>query len=81
MEDPAVVFVFPSEITARFWLRRAFQYTPRRALRADRFLDWGDFKRAYLRYRSGGRAINRAACRLYRTPALFGTISVNCSIR
>ncbi|MBN1686063.1 MAG: hypothetical protein JW852_05385, partial [Spirochaetales bacterium] len=37
-------FIFPSEVVAAFWRRRALSCTNRRAVRSDRFLSWDTFK-------------------------------------
>ncbi|MBN1834400.1 MAG: hypothetical protein JW820_01050, partial [Spirochaetales bacterium] len=60
LEDPQVLLVFPSEVTARFWLRRSLAVGGGRAVRAERFLDWGDFKKRWLRYQGNRRAVTRA---------------------
>jgi len=73
LEDERAVFVFPSEVSARFWLRRALDFGRRKALRSDRFLDWGDFKRRYLRYPGDRRAVNRAE----RTVFAWGVLEEN----
>ena len=50
LDDPRTDFVFPTEVAARFWLRRALSLAPGRALRADRFLSWDQFDRRALDY-------------------------------
>ncbi len=55
LEDPRAVFVFHHEVTARFWLRRAFRLTPRRTLPEGRFIAWDEFKRRTFRYPAAGR--------------------------
>ena len=50
LDDPRTCFVFPTEVAARFWLRRAFAFTRLRALRADRFQSWDQFDRLALDY-------------------------------
>ena len=42
--DDGSVFVFPSEVAARFWHRRSLELTERRAIRDARFLSWDRFK-------------------------------------
>lgn len=60
LHDPANVFVFPSEITARFWANRALQQGVRRTVTLDRFLSWDDFKARAFAYPEGLRPANRA---------------------
>ena len=50
LAEPRTVFVFPTEVAARFWLRRAFGFTSGRTLRTDRFLSWDQFARRALDY-------------------------------
>ena len=42
--DGAVLFVFPSEVAARFWQRRALALTGLSAFRTDRIISWDTFK-------------------------------------
>jgi len=65
LDDPRVVFVFPTEVAARSWLRRAFRLTPRRALPADRFLSWDQFAERALDYGDRGRPATPAARALF----------------
>ncbi len=44
LDDDESVFVFPSEVAARFWQRRSLELTGRRAVRDARFLSWDRFK-------------------------------------
>lgn len=60
LHDPGHVFVFPSEITARFWARRALDQGDRRTVTLDRFLSWDDFKARAFAYPEGLRPANRA---------------------
>jgi ATP-dependent helicase/nuclease subunit B len=54
LDDPRTSFVFPTEVAARFWLRRALDFSRPRVLRGDRFLSWDQFDRLALDY--GGEA-------------------------
>ena len=44
LDDDDSVFVFPSEVAARYWHRRSLELTERRAVRDTRFLSWDRFK-------------------------------------
>ena len=44
LQNPAIHFVFPSEIVATFWRRKSLDSSRIRALRSDRFLSWDTFK-------------------------------------
>ena len=44
IQDDTVRFVFPSEISARYWRHASLALTPRRAVWGDRFLSWDRFK-------------------------------------
>jgi RecB family exonuclease len=68
LDDPRTDFVFPTEVAARFWLRRALAFTGGRALRADRFLSWDQFDRQALDYgREAAQARDRRAGMAERT--------------
>jgi RecB family exonuclease len=59
LADPRAVFVFPSEVAAGFWLRRAFALTERRALPQRRFLSWDQFAEAALEFGPGRRLVRQ----------------------
>ena len=44
LKDQDIYFVFPSEIVAAFWRRRALTLTRHNAVRSDRFMSWDIFK-------------------------------------
>jgi hypothetical protein len=44
LENQDTLFIFPSEVAAAFWRRRALTLTQHRAVRADRFISWDTFK-------------------------------------
>ena len=73
LEDPRAVFVFHNEVTARFWLRRAFRLTSRRTLPEDRFVDWDGFRRQTMLYPAGRREATPA----WRTLFLAGLLEEN----
>ncbi len=73
LEDPRAVFVFHNEVTARFWLRRAFRFTRRRTLPEDRFIAWDRFRKRTLRY----PASRREADKPFRTLFLAGLLQEN----
>ena len=60
LTDCASVFVFPSEITARFWLKKSFQYSSSRAVSAKRFQSWDQFKKSVFRYPADLKPVNQA---------------------
>jgi RecB family exonuclease len=60
VDDPDTTFVFPSELTARFWCRRALHFCKHRSISTRRFLSWDQFKDNCLSYPSPGRPVNRA---------------------
>jgi len=65
VDDPNTCFVFPSELTARFWCRRALHFSSRKSIAADRFLSWDQFKESCFIYDSPGRPVNRAVRLLF----------------
>jgi RecB family exonuclease len=65
VDDPNTSFVFPSELTARFWCRRALHFSSRKSITANRFLSWDQFKESCLIYDSPGRPVNRAVRLLF----------------
>ena len=60
LADAACAFVFPTEVAARFWLRRALGLASFKTLPSDRFLSWDRFVREALDYGAGGRPAGRA---------------------
>jgi hypothetical protein len=60
LDDPNTCFVFPSELTARFWCKRALHFSNRRSIPTNRFLSWDQFKESCFIYDSPGRPVNRA---------------------
>jgi hypothetical protein len=65
VDDPNTRFVFPSELTARFWCRRALHFSNRKSIPTSRFLSWDQFKESCLIYASRGRPVNRAVRLLF----------------
>ncbi len=55
LSDPRCVFVFPAEITARFWLKKSFSFAP--TLDARRFISWDQFKETAFHYEAAGKAV------------------------
>lgn len=47
IDDPACTFIFPSEITAVFWRKKALSLSHAKALKSDRFISWDVFKERY----------------------------------
>lgn len=58
------VFVFPSEVVASFWRRRALT-GPTRAVREDRFLSWDAFKELHFARSDERRPANRLVRALF----------------
>ena len=78
LDEPRTCFVFPTEVAARFWLRRALDFAPGRALRADRFLSWDQFDRTALDYgREAALARDRRAGIAERTLFAAGFLEAN----
>jgi RecB family exonuclease len=50
IEKRDTIFVFPSEIASRFWLKRSFSFTNRRTLSHERFISWDHFKKTTFKY-------------------------------
>ncbi len=65
IDDRNTIFVFPSEITARFWLKKSFQFTRKKTLPAKRFLSWDQFKESAFIYPGDLRPVNQAIRSLY----------------
>ena len=63
LPDPRCVFVFPAEVSARFWLRRFFSFSS--TLDAERFISWDRFKETCFRYSAGSRAVTGAVRTLF----------------
>lgn len=57
--------MFPSEIVARFWRRRAVTEGPRRALSTERVISWDAFKEGVFQIRSDRRPINAMLRRVF----------------
>jgi len=73
IDDPTSVFVFPSEVTARFWCRHFLDPVGRPTLPLSRFLSWDQFKESCFIYPGEAKAVNRAA----RTMFLFQELKEN----
>jgi RecB family exonuclease len=79
LSDPNCVFVFPAEVSARFWLRRATVFAA--TLDARRFISWDRFKESAFRW-GGGEPVTPALRTLFaagflernRRQALLGRI-------
>jgi RecB family exonuclease len=65
LDNPNVRFVFPSELTARFWAKSALRTSARKSIRMTRFLSWDQFKESCLTYAHPGRPVNRAVRLLF----------------
>jgi CRISPR/Cas system-associated exonuclease Cas4 (RecB family) len=65
VDDPNTHFVFPSELTARFWCKRALNLSERKSIPTNRFLSWDQFKESCFVYASPGRPVNRAVRLLF----------------
>ena len=85
IDDPDTSFVFPSELTARFWCRRALRVSSRRSIISSRFLSWDQFKESCFAYPSTARPANRAIRMLFlhhelernrRSPYLLSLIHI-----
>jgi len=63
--DPTTRFVFPSELSARFWCRRSLHEPGAKTLALDRFLSWDQFKKDCFHFSCPGRPVNRAARLLF----------------
>ena len=70
LPDPAVSFVFPSEVAAGSWARRALEIGSARAVYTDRFLGWDTFKARLFSRRPGGRPADDRARRLWAASTL-----------
>lgn len=65
LADGESVFVFPSEVAARYWRRRSLELTEVRAVREDRFLSWDRFKERCFSLTREERPINGIARALF----------------
>ena len=65
ISSPDHVFVFPSEITARFWRAEAVRRGPRRAVREERFISWDTFKEHVFQERAAAAPANRTTRMLF----------------
>jgi RecB family exonuclease len=65
VDDPDITFVFPSELTARFWCKRALHICEHRSISLRRFLSWDQFKESRISYDCPGRPVNRAVRLLF----------------
>ena len=65
VDDPNTYFVFPSELTSRFWCKRALHFCGRKSIPTNRFLSWDQFKESCFVYASAGRPVNRAVRLLF----------------
>ena len=63
--EQETIFVFPSEITARFWLKKSFQYTGGKTLPVNRFISWDRFKETAVKYSNVSRPVNKAIRTLF----------------
>ena len=64
-DNSKTCFVFPSELTARFWAKAALRSRPGKSLSMTRFLSWDQFKERCLSYPLAGRPVNRAVRLLF----------------
>ena len=65
ISDGRTVLVFPSEVAARFWRRRAVTRGPQRALSTGRIVSWDAFKEGVFQIRSDRRPINAMLRRVF----------------
>ena len=70
LPDPAVSFVFPSEVAAASWARRSLEIGGVRALFTDRFLGWDTFKDRLFSRRGRGRTADERMRLLWAASAL-----------
>jgi RecB family exonuclease len=63
LSDSRRVFVFPAEISARFWLKKSLAFAP--TLDARRFLSWDQFKKTAFCYPAAGKAATAAVRTLF----------------
>ncbi|TVQ37487.1 MAG: PD-(D/E)XK nuclease family protein [Spirochaetaceae bacterium] len=64
------MLVFPSEVVARFWRRRAVQQLQRRAVSHDRIISWDAFKERVFEIRSQARPVNATLRRIFAAALL-----------
>ena len=77
IEDPNTCFVFPSELTARFWCKRALHFLKTKSIPTNRFLSWDQFKENCMDYASRDQPVRRAANRALRLLFLYGQLERN----
>jgi len=65
VDDPDTTFVFPSELTARFWCKRALRLSSSKSIPTPRFLSWDQFKESCFHYDAALRPVNRAVRLLF----------------
>jgi RecB family exonuclease len=65
VDDPDTTFVFPSELTARFWCKRALHFSSAKSISSLRFLSWDQFKENCFHYDAAFRPVNRAVRLLF----------------
>ncbi|UCF96638.1 MAG: PD-(D/E)XK nuclease family protein [Spirochaetaceae bacterium] len=65
VDNPNICFVFPSELTARFWCKHALRISSRKSIPLHRFLSWDQFKESCLVFPEAGRPANRAVRLLF----------------
>ncbi len=70
LADEESVFVFPSEVAARFWHRRSLELTDLRAVRDGRFLSWDRFKEETFSLTRKERPVNGIARSLFAASLL-----------
>jgi RecB family exonuclease len=64
-DNSKTCFVFPSELTARFWAKAALRRSHCNSVLMTRFLSWDQFKERCLSYPLAGRPVNRAVRLLF----------------
>ncbi len=79
LPDRNSVFVFPSEITASFWNKRALDLTDQKALRSSRFISWDHFKEIILGTQKPEQPVN-AVIRALFTISLLKKNSCDSSV-
>ena len=65
VDDPDTTFVFPSELTARFWCKRALHFSTGKTIPTRRFVSWDQFKESCFHYDAALRPVNRAVRLLF----------------
>jgi RecB family exonuclease len=77
LPNSAVSFVFPSEVAAASWPRRALELSGARGIATDRFLGWDTFKTRLFSRKSG----NVPADRLVRIRLLWAASALEANAR